>query len=97
LVALILAFGPISGAHYNPAVTLADAWQGGVLWSDVPLYVAAQIGGAALGVAAAQVMFGVALFAASRHVRSGAAQVFSEVVATAGLLCVVWGCARVRS
>jgi glycerol uptake facilitator-like aquaporin len=97
LVALILAFGPISGAHLNPAVTLADASQGGLAWREVPPYLAAQLAGAFAGVAAAHVMFGAPLFAASQHARSGGAQVFSEFVATAGLLCVIWGCGRLRS
>ena len=97
LVALILTFGPISGAHFNPAVTLADASQGGVSWRDVPGYVVAQIIGAFCGVAAAHIMFELPLFFASRHVRSGAAQSFSEFVATFGLLAVIWGCARRRS
>jgi len=97
LVALILTFGPISGAHFNPAVTLADAWQRGIAWRHVPAYVAAQVGGAFAGVAAAHLMFGEPVFAASRHIRSGAAQMFSEFVATFGLLAVIWGCARLRS
>jgi glycerol uptake facilitator-like aquaporin len=97
LVALILTFGPISGAHFNPAVTLADASQGGLPWGDVPWYVAVQIGGAFTGVAAANVMFELPLFFASRHVRQGPAQLFSEFVATFGLLTVIWGCARLRS
>lgn len=94
LVALILTFGPISGAHFNPAVTLADASQGGLAWREAPLYVSAQIIGAFAGVAAAHLMFGEPLFFASQHVRSGAAQLFSEFIATFGLLCVIWGCAR---
>jgi glycerol uptake facilitator-like aquaporin len=94
LVALILTFGPISGAHFNPAVTLADAAQGGVAWSDVPSYLGAQVVGAFAGVAAAHVMFELPLFFASQHVRSGPAQMFSEFVATFGLLAVIWGCAR---
>src|SRR3954464_13806707 len=65
LVALILTFGPLSGAHFNPAVTLADAALGGLPWREVPAYAAAQIGGAFAGVAAAHVMFGRALFSAS--------------------------------
>ena len=93
LVALILTFGPISGAHLNPAVTLADALQGGLAWREVPAYLAAQIAGAFAGVAAAHLMFGEPMFFASRHVRSGSAQVFSEFVATFGLLSVIWGCA----
>jgi len=97
LVTLILTFGPISGAHFNPAVTLADASQGGLAWREVPGYVAAQVAGAFAGVAAAHLMFGEAIFSASRHARSGGAQVFSEFVATFGLLCIIWGCARLRS
>src|SRR5271169_6023456 len=58
LVALILTFGPISGAHFNPAVTLADASQGGLAWREVPVYIPAQIGGAFAVVAAAHLMFG---------------------------------------
>jgi glycerol uptake facilitator-like aquaporin len=97
LVALILTFGALSGAHFNPAVTLADASQGGLAWRDVPAYILAQIGGAFGGVAVAHVMFGLPLFFASRHERSGYAQAFSEFVATFGLLAVIWGCARMRS
>jgi glycerol uptake facilitator-like aquaporin len=97
LVALIVAFGPISGAHFNPAVTLADASQGGIPWRDVPAYVAAQLAGAFAGVAAAHLMFGEPLLAASQRARSGGGQLFSEFVATFGLLCVIWGCARSRS
>jgi glycerol uptake facilitator-like aquaporin len=96
LVAIILAFGPISGAHLNPAVTLADAWQGGIAWRETPAYILAQLAGAFAGVAAAHVMFGLPLFSISTHVRSGAAQFFSEFVATFGLLAVIWGCVRQR-
>jgi glycerol uptake facilitator-like aquaporin len=95
-VALILTFGPISGAHFNPAVTLADAWLGGVAWSDVLPYVGAQVAGAFAGVAAAHRMFELPLFFASQHARAGSAQVFSEFVATFGLLAVIWGCVRAR-
>jgi glycerol uptake facilitator-like aquaporin len=97
LVALIFTFGSISGAHFNPAVTLADASQGGLPWRDVPLYITAQVAGAFAGVVAAHVMFEVPLFFASRHARSGPAQVFSEFVATFGLLAVIFGCARLRA
>jgi glycerol uptake facilitator-like aquaporin len=97
LVALILTFGPISGAHFNPAVTLADASQGGIAWRDACAYVVAQIAGAFGGVAIAYVMFEEpAIFVASRHARSGLAQWVSELVATFGLLAVIWGCARRR-
>jgi glycerol uptake facilitator-like aquaporin len=97
LVALILTFGPVSGAHFNPAVTLCDASQGGLAWREVPGYLVAQVAGAFAGVAAAHVMFGLPLYSASRHARAGGAQLFSEFVATFGLLSVVWGCARVRT
>jgi glycerol uptake facilitator-like aquaporin len=96
LVCLILTFGPISGAHFNPAVTLADAWQGGLRWREVPPYLAAQIAGAYAGVAAAHGMFGKPIFFASHHVRAGGAQLFSEFVASFGLLAVIWGVARRR-
>ena len=97
LLALILTFGPISGAHLNPAVTIASAFQGNFAWRDVPGYVAGQIGGAFAGVAAAHLMFGHPLFFASQHVRSGPAQLFSEFVATFGLIAVIWSCSRQRS
>src|SRR5262245_38960443 len=97
LVALIRTFGPISGAHFNPAVTLAEATQGGLAWAEVPQYIVAQLAGAFAGVAAAHLMFEAPMFFASRHVRTGAAQMFSEFVATFGLLAVIWGCARLRS
>lgn len=97
LVALILSFGPVSGAHFNPVVTLADASQGGLTWKAVPFYLAAQVLGAFLGVAIAHLMFGLPVYALSQQVRSGGAQVFSEGVATFGLLAVIWGCSRRRA
>jgi glycerol uptake facilitator-like aquaporin len=97
LSTLIFTFGPISGAHFNPAVTLADATQGGIRWQEVPGYIAAQITGALLGVTAAHLMFGEAVFQVSQHVRAGGAQLFSEFVATFGLLSVIWGCSRLRA
>jgi glycerol uptake facilitator-like aquaporin len=97
LVALILTFGPISGAHFNPAVTLADAALGGRPWREAPVYVLAQVAGAFAGVAAADVMFELPVFSASRHARTGPAQWFSEGVATFGLLAVIWGCSRRRA
>ena len=97
LVALILTFGGISGAHFNPAVTLADAAMGGLAWNEVPGYILAQVGGAMLGVLAAHGMFGEPWFTVSLHTRSGARQMFSELVATFGLLSVIWGCSRTRS
>jgi glycerol uptake facilitator-like aquaporin len=97
LVALILTFGPVSGAHFNPVVTIADASQGGLPWREVPGYIVAQILGAFAGVAAAHLMFGEPLFFASQHARTGAAQWWSEFIATFGLLSVIWGCVRQRS
>jgi glycerol uptake facilitator-like aquaporin len=97
LVALILTFGHISGAHLNPAVTLADASQGGLSWGHVPGYIIAQILGAFIGVGSAHLMFAKPVYSASLHVRAGGAQLFSEFIATFGLLAVIWGCARLRS
>lgn len=97
LAALILALGGISGAHFNPAVSLAEAWQGGLAWRDVPVYILAQVLGAFAGVVIAHLMFGLPLFSASHHVRAGGAQMFSEFIATFGLLAVIWGCVRFRS
>ena len=97
LVALILTFGPISGAHFNPAVSIADASQGGLRWQDVPAYVLAQVLGGVLGVWTAHVMFEERLFMLSVHARSGPAQLVSEFVATFGLVSVIWGCSRRRS
>jgi glycerol uptake facilitator-like aquaporin len=97
LTTLIFTFGPISGAHFNPAVTLADASQGGTSCSDVPTYIAAQVSGAFIGVAVTHLMFGKSLLQVSHHSRAGGGQLFSEFVATFGLLCVIWGCACLRS
>jgi glycerol uptake facilitator-like aquaporin len=94
LVALILTFGPISGAHFNPVVTLADASQGGLPWRNVPVYLGAQVAGAFSGAALAHLMFDLALFSASTHERSGPSQLLSEFVATFGLLSVIWGVSR---
>ena len=97
LVALILAFSDISGAHFNPAVTLAAAMQGTMAWEDVPPYMLAQLGGAFAGVAAAHLMFGLPLFVASQHARHGYGVLWSEFLATFGLLAVILGCVRARS
>jgi len=96
LVALILTFGPISGAHFNPAVSLCDAMLGGISWKLFTGYITAQIIGAFVGVACPHAMFGFPLFSASQHLRSGPPQVFSEIVATFGLLAVIWGVVRSR-
>jgi glycerol uptake facilitator-like aquaporin len=92
LVALILAFGPQSGAHMNPVVTLAAAATGGLRWHAVPGYVAAQVVGAILGVWLAHIMFGLPILQLSQHVRAGLPQWVAEIVATFGLLTVIWGC-----
>jgi glycerol uptake facilitator-like aquaporin len=97
LLALILTFGPISGAHFNPAVTLADALEHGIPWSEVPAYIAAQCAGGILGAVVAHLMFGLRWYSLSSHSRQGWALVFSEFVATFGLLSVIWGCSRLRS
>lgn len=96
LVALILMFGTISGAHFNPVVTLSEAWQGNLRKPEVLPYIGVQIAGAFAGVAAAHLMFGEPLWFASEHVRTGAAQWWSEFVATFGLLAVIIGCSRSR-
>jgi glycerol uptake facilitator-like aquaporin len=97
LVSLILTFGPISGAHFNPAVTLAAAWERLLPWEDVPRYIAAQLSGAVVGVLAAHVMFDLPAFSFSQHVRAGPPQLFSEFVATFGLVSILWGSSRLRS
>jgi len=97
LVALILTFGSVSLAHFNPAVTLAAAAQGGLRWSEAAVYVCVQVLGALVGVSTAHLMFGEELFTASTHVRQGGPQLFSEFIATFGLLAVISGCSRRRA
>jgi glycerol uptake facilitator-like aquaporin len=96
LVALILTFGPISGAHINPAVTVASAWQRHTPWREAPVYVLAQTAGALSGVAAAHLMFELPLLSVSHQARGGLPQIFSEFVATFGLLLVIWACVKFR-
>lgn len=96
LVALILMFGTISGAHFNPVVTLSEAWQKNIAASAVAPYIVVQIIGAFAGVAAAHAMFGEPAFFASEHARTGASQWWSECVATFGLIGVIIGCSRSR-
>jgi glycerol uptake facilitator-like aquaporin len=88
LVALIAAFGPISGAHFNPAVTMSLGTQRPVAF----VFIGAQIVGAFAGVALAPLMFGLPVFTLSRHVRSGVAQMLAEFIATFGLIFVIKGC-----
>jgi len=97
LVAIILAFGRISGAHFNPVVTLAEAVRKELPWDNVPVYWMSQVVGAFLGVALANVMFGEPIFSASQHARAGMPQYISEFVATFGLLAVIRACSRFRA
>jgi glycerol uptake facilitator-like aquaporin len=97
LVAIIFTFGPISGAHLNPAVSVCDAIEGGLAWRDVPGYVMAQIAGGCIGAITANVMFALAPISPSTHVRAGSTQLMSELVATFGLLAVIWACSRLRA
>lgn len=97
LIVLILTFGPVSGAHLNPAVTLAVAVEDGIGWIEVAPYLAAQCFGAIAGTITAHAMFGLPVISLSQHARNGPAQVFSEFIATFGLMCVIWGCSRSRA
>jgi len=94
LVALILAFGPISGAHLNPAVTVSVALEHGISWLESSQYIAVQILGGITGAVAAHLMFGLSAVSLSHHARSGPAQFLSEFIATFGLVCIIWGCVR---
>ena len=97
LIALILTFGPLSGGHFNPAVTLVLALRGDTRWRDVPAYIAVQFCGAVGGVWIAHAMFAEPLWQFSQKVRSGPAQAFSEFVATFGLIAVIWSCSLRRA
>jgi len=96
LVALILTLGPISGAHLNPAVTLADAMEHGIPWPEAAAYVVVQCAGGIAGAILAHLIFGLRWYSFSSHSRHGWALVLSEFVATFGLLSVIWGCSRLR-
>ncbi len=97
LVSLILAFGSISGAHFNPLVSFAAAAGKAITWPRALRFALAQCAGAVLGVGGADFMFGEPLYAWSRHVRSGMPQAVGEAIATFGLLAVISGCSRRRS
>ena len=97
LVALILTFGGISGAHFNPSVTAADALERGIPGREVPAYITAQCSGGLTGGVVAHLTFRLPLFSVSGHARRGGSRVFSEFVATLGLLAVFWGCSRPRA
>jgi glycerol uptake facilitator-like aquaporin len=94
LAALILAFRPISGAHLNPVVSIAEGFRGGLPRGEVCFYIIAQVGGGILGTACANAMFSLPSFALSHHSRTGPPQWFSEFVATFGLILVIRACAR---
>jgi glycerol uptake facilitator-like aquaporin len=97
LVCLILALGPISGAHFNPAVSISDTLRRGLSVPECAIYVAAQVLGGIVGVLAAHAMFGLPPLFLSHHSRTGPSQWFAEAVATFGLLLVIWGCVRFKS
>lgn len=94
LIALILALGPVSGAHFNPVVTLADASLGGIARREAALYVVAQVVGACAGVVTANLMFGLPAVSWSTTERAGGGIVAGELVATIGLLLVIFGAVR---
>lgn len=96
LVALILTFGPISGAHFNPAVSLSEGLRGGLPWREVLPYAAAQCTGGMAGAVLAHLMFGLRWYSFSVHARNGAAMALSEFVATFGLVLVICCCAQFR-
>lgn len=96
LAVLIMTFGPVSGAHFNPTVSLVHALQGAMPWREACGFVAAQLVGSAAGLAAAHAMFDEPLVQVSSHARAGGGQLFSEFVATFGLLTAIWGCSRRR-
>lgn len=97
LVVLIAMFGPVSGAHFNPAVSLIFTIAGELPLSEAGVYVLAQIVGGVAGTITAHAMFDLPLLQASEHVRAGTAQVLSEVVATFGLIATILGCRRLRA
>ena len=96
LTALIATFGPISGAHFNPLVTVVDVLLQSRSPREIPAYVAAQLVGAVCGVGLANIMFGLPALQLSRHVRSGSGLFVGEIVATAGLMLVIFCTARTR-
>jgi glycerol uptake facilitator-like aquaporin len=96
LYALILMFGPVSGAHFNPVVSFVDAHFGGLRWRHALAYVPAQVVGCIAGAIAANGMFALAAISISQKHRASPAHLFSEVIATAGLLLVIFSLARTR-
>jgi len=96
LFTIILMFGPVSGGHFNPVVSLADATFGGISWRDALAYIPAQVAGCVLGAITANGMFSLAAVSLSTHHRATSAHLFSEVIATAGLLLVIFSLARTK-
>jgi glycerol uptake facilitator-like aquaporin len=96
LYTIILMFGPVSGGHFNPVVSLADASFGGIRWRDALAYVPAQVAGCVLGAVVANGMFSLAAISISTHHRATPAHLFSEMIATAGLLLVIFSLARTK-
>jgi arsenate reductase len=96
LFAIILMFGPVSGGHFNPVVSLVDASFGGLSWRDAIAYIPAQIAGCITGAIAANGMFALQAISISTHHRASAAHLFAESVATLGLLLVIFSLARTR-
>jgi arsenate reductase len=96
LFTFILMFGPVSGAHFNPAVSLVDAAFGGLRWRHAAAYVPAQVGGCVAGAVAANAMFALPAISISTHHRASPAHLFAEVIATLGLLLVIFALARTR-
>jgi glycerol uptake facilitator-like aquaporin len=94
LYTIILMFGPVSGGHFNPVVSLADATFGGIRWRDALAYIPAQVAGCVLGAITANGMFSLAAISISTHHRASPAHLFSEAIATAGLLLVIFSLAR---
>lgn len=94
LIALIISFAPVSGAHFNPVVTLSFAFRRVLLWREVPFYLVAQVVGGIGGVMAANLMFGLPVVFASHHARTGTGQLFSEFIATLGLVSVILAASR---
>jgi len=92
LTVLILILGPVSGAHFNPAVSLAFGFRGAISWPTVGLYLFAQLCGAVIGVWAAHLMFELPVWQLSTHIRTGSGQWLAEAVATFGLLLPIFGC-----
>ncbi len=96
LFTIILMFGPVSGAHFNPVVSLVDGAFGGLRWRDALAYIPAQVLGCFAGAVTANGMFALAAISISTHHRASPAHLFSEVIATLGLLLVIFSLARSR-